>query len=481
MARSKDKKGGGVLFGPVLICVAIAAMWKNEGRFDYHLAAKATDPIVELASAEAGRLLSYTEAMDRELLITGGYVESFTGYMIVKRSAEIYCWDRDEDDDGHVTWSKAWMNHVQSNSRNRGLSQRLSSKEFRPPAYQIGKLAIQASGVEFVDDYTSIAASVLQLNAEGKSKNLSVKNQYFYLSKGAGQVIGDERLSFSGVPVPPTGTYFGKYDGARGVPHQAVARGGLIDDLIRDTGVLHHIVGGEREVALVTMREHITKLKWTIRIAGLVGTSFGFLILFSSVVGFLYHIPVIGYFAERGVFIVSVLLGLIVSLITIGMSYLINHPVILVISLFAFVAAFLLLRNKAFASQQRMKERVDRDVGHRVNTEELAELQFVQLLRLANADQNVDIEERKYLKKWAKRHRWSKEKLAELVERANSSEKVDSSSGQAGEQLRALIRLALADGQLHRYEFNAINDAARQFGYSSSELAKTIREVKAEA
>ncbi|MGB1930569.1 MAG: TMEM43 family protein, partial [Mariniblastus sp.] len=283
------------------------------------------------------------------------------------------------------------------------------------------------------------------------------------------------------VPVPPTGTYFGKYDGARGVPHQAVARGGLIDDLIRDTGVLHHIVGGEREVALVTMKEHITKLKWTIRIAGLVGTSFGFLILFSSVVGFLYHIPVIGYFAERGVFIVSVLLGLIVSLITIGMSYLINHPVILVISLFAFVAAFLLLRNKAFASQQRMKERVDRDVGHRVNTEELAELQFVQLLRLANADQNVDIEERKYLKKWAKRHRWSKEKLAELVERANSSEKVDSSSGQAGEQLRALIRLALADGQLHRYEFNAINDAARQFGYSSSELAKTIREVKAEA
>lgn len=480
MARLRKKKGGGVLFGPVLICVAITAMWKNEGRFDYHLAAKATDPIAELASAEAGQLVSYTEAMDRELLITGVYVESFTGYMIVKRSAEIYCWDLDEDDEGHEIWGKKWMNHVQSNSRNRGLSQRLSSKEFRPPAYQIGKLAIEASGVEFVDDYTTIAASLLKLNSEGKGKNLSVRNQYFYLSKGAAQGIGDERLSFTGVPVPATGTYFGKYDGARGVAHEAVARGGFIDDLISDSGVLHHIVGGQREVALVTMKDHITRLKWTVRIAGLFATSLGFLILFGSVVGFLYHIPVIGYFAERGVLIVSVLIGLVVSLITIGMSYLVNHPVVLVLSLFAFGVAFLLLRNQAFASQQRMKNRVDHDIGHSVNTAELTELQFVQLLRLANADRNIDIEERQYLKKWAKRHRWSKEKVTELVSRANTSEKVSTKSDHSEEQLRALIRLALADGELHRYEFNAINEAARQFGYSSTKLANTIREVKAE-
>ncbi len=481
MAGSRDKKVDGVLLGPIVICIAIAAMWKNEGRFDYHLAAKATDPIAELAAAEEGQLVSYTEAMDRELPITGGYVESFMGYLIVKRSAEIYCWDRKENDEGHVTWRKKWMGSVQSNSRNRRLSQRLSSEEFRPPAYQIGKLAIQASAVEFVDDYTTIAASLLRLKSGEKSKNLAVRERYFYLSKGAGQLIGDERISFSGVPVPPTGTYFGQYDGTRGVPHQAVARGGFIDGLISDSGVLHHIVGGERDVALVAMKTHITLLKWKFRISGFVGTSFGFLMLFSSLVGFLYHLPVIGYVAQKSVFILSVSLGLIVSSITIGVSYMVNHPVVLLLSLFAFVAAFLLLRNKSFASQQRMKELVDCHVGHSVNAEELSELQFVQLLRLAKVDKNIDIEERKYLKKWAKRHRWSKEKVTELVKRANHSEQVSSASGHSGEQLRSLIRLALADGELHRYEFNAINDAARQFGYSSSDLAKTIREVRAEA
>jgi len=480
MAGSREeKKSGGLLFGPILICIAIAAMWKNEGRFDYHLAAKATDPIAELAAAEEGQLISYTEAMDLELLITGGYVESFKGYLIVKRYAEIYCWDRSEDDEGHVTWKKRWMSSVQSNSRNRGLSQRLSSKEFRPPAYQIGKLAIEASAVEFVDDYMDIPSSALRLSSDGKSERLSMRGNYFH--RGTGHAIGDERVSFSGVPVPATGTYFGKYEGARGVPHQAVARGGLIDDLIRDSGVLHHIVAGERDTALVTMKEHLTRLKWIIRICGFAGVSSGFFILFGFAVGLLYHIPVLGYLVEKGVFIVSVLLGFIVSSITIGMSYMVHHPMVLVLSLFAFIAAFLLLRNKAFASQQRIKERVDRDVGHSVDAAELAELQFVQLLRLANKDGNIDIEERKYLKKWAQRHRWSKEKVAELVGRANGSEKVSPSSDSSGEQLRSLIRLALADGELHRYEFNAINDAARQFGYSSSELAKTIREVRAEA
>ena len=110
MAWSREeKKSGGLLFGPILICIAIAAMWKNEGRFDYHLAAKATDPITELAAAEEGQLVSYTEAMDLELLITGGYVDSFKGYLNVKRYAENYCWDRTEDDEGHVTWNKRWI------------------------------------------------------------------------------------------------------------------------------------------------------------------------------------------------------------------------------------------------------------------------------------------------------------------------------------------------------------------------------------
>ena len=80
--------------------------------------------------------------------------------------------------------------------------------------------------------------------------------------------LGNERLIYTGMPVPRTATYFGKYNGSSGVPHQAQVKDGWIDGLIGDTGILHHLGAGEREIALSTMNVHITRLNWIGRTAG---------------------------------------------------------------------------------------------------------------------------------------------------------------------------------------------------------------------
>ena len=484
MAESEKNKFGGIVVGPIVVVMSISVLWKNEGRFDYHKAAQATLPMTELSSENKDQLVSFTDSMDAGLSLKGRYVESFEGYLEIQRSAEIYCWDRTEtENDGRkrVTWELEWMSSVQRNERNRNITQQLNSGQIRPKTYQVGELSIQAQAVEFVDSYVDIPTDKLTLSPEAKNLKVTNSGGMLQLRKnGQGSVgnLGNERLIYTGMPVPGTATYFGKYNGSSGVPHQAQVKDGWIDGLIGDTGILHHLVAGEREIALATMKGHITRLKWIVRTAGSMVSCIGFMMLFGSAVGFLYHLPIIGSVAEWGVFVISLILGLTLSIITILVSYLAHHPIILILFLLMFAGAWILIKGKAANSQQKIKARVDLDMGHQLTRDELAELQFIELLRLAKADQKVDAEERKYLSQWAKRHGWNKEKTQELIQRAKRDE--DTSSTEfSGEHLRTLIRLALADGQLHRYELNAILTTAKQNGYSSSDVAKIIRNEKA--
>lgn len=477
MSESKKDKISGFLLGPAVVIVGTIALWKNEGRFDYYRAAKATDPVVKLTPEDADRLVSYTGAMDRKLTMPGYYVESFTGFLTVERSAEIYAWNRHEDDEGHVSWKLEWMSGLESNSRNRGIRQELSSGQIVPPVYQVGELSVASDRIEFVDAYRSIPASDVQLSQLGKNRRLNPRGVYFYLSKRKSSNLGDERISFEGVPVPETATYFGKYDGRGAVAHQAQVKGGYIDNLIQDTGVLHHIVAGERDPALGTMKSHLFRLKWMVRGAGFVGISIGFMILLGSAAEFLYHLPLISSLVHWGVVAVSIILGFAVSIVTIILSYLLHHPVVLVCTVLALAIVYVLSRHKAYASQKQMKAVVERQVGHSIGKDEMAELEFIELVKLARIDHALDLQEKKYLKKWAKRHGWKQPQVTELIKRAKSSDEANDEAG-SEKHLRNLVQLALADGNLSFYEFNAISKAAKEIGFNSTDIQRIVRETR---
>ena len=480
MARSKNKNGsGGIIVGPILIVVGILALWGNEGRFDYATAARGTKTMNAPTTEFDNELISYTGSMETDLTIPGEYVESLVGYLTVSRNAEIYAWDENEDDDGNTTWSRKWMSSVQSNSRNRrdNVRQELSSQLFRPDTYNVGKLTINGKSIEFVDDSKSIPTSTMTLNNSGKVSKLNKQRNYLYLAKSANQV-GDERVSYSGVPVPVTATYFGKYEDGRGVAHQAEQKGSFIENLIGDTGVLHFIVAGDRSVALNTMQQHLTRTKWLYRGGGFLAITIGFSMIFSAVAGFLYHVPILGSIIQSGVLIVSLTLGATVSIITITASYLMHNPWILAVLLAVGVAAFLLFRLRGLKSQANFKQGLALDMGQDLDEVDLAELEFIELVRLCFADKDVHIEERKYLTKWAKKQGWSKEKIAELVAKAKSGEGTKTDGNATDRHMRHLIRLALADGELSRFELNTISEVAVEVGYSQPELRKLIKQIK---
>ena len=153
----KNKKGGGcalIVIGPMLVFFSIAALWKNETRYDFHKAARKTTPVADANAANENMLLSLTGDMDQGLTMRGKYVEEFRGYLTVQRNAEIYAWDRDEDD-GEVKWSRRWMSHVESNSRNNGIRQQLNSGNFNPPRYSVGDLEVDDEFITITTAKTS--------------------------------------------------------------------------------------------------------------------------------------------------------------------------------------------------------------------------------------------------------------------------------------------------------------------------------------
>ncbi|MCP4194154.1 MAG: hypothetical protein GY768_26385 [Planctomycetaceae bacterium] len=477
MARSRNSYSG-VVIGPVIIVVGLLALWKNEGRFDYARAARNTTPMNVPAPSFNNKLISYTGSMETDLKISGEYVESLIGYLSVNRSAEIYAWDRDEDSDGHVTWNLKWMTRLDRNSRNNDIQQRLSSKQFRPKSYNVGKIQINEKWIEFVDPQETISLSSLKLTDTGEKDGLKKRDEYLYLAKNRPRKLGDERISYRGLRVPPTATYFGEYKDGRGVAYQAEVKSGLVDRLIQDTGILHFIVAGERPVALTTMQSHLTRLRWFVRGSGFLVISIGFMIMFSAATGFLYHVPVIGAIAQWGTMAISFILGGLLGIIAIASSYLIHHPLTLGLTVAGCCLVFWLARKRATQSQTKFKQALDTDFGHTLSSTELEELEFIELLRICFADKEVHVEERKYLTKWAKQHGWDREKIAEMVAKAKSGDEDPTEPTYTDKHLRNLIRLALADGKIKRFELNTISKAANEIGYSRSELQRTIQQVR---
>ena len=481
MADSKNKnKIAGIALGPTLIVIGILALWSNEGRFDYAEAARATKTMDAPTTEFDNELISYTGSMETDLTIPGEYVESLVGYLTVSRRAEIYAWEEDEDNDGNVTWSREWMSIVKSNSRNSrdDVRQELSSKVFLDDTYTVGKLTINGKSIEFADTSESIPTSTLTLNTSEKGSKLQKQGNYLYLAKSKANQVGDERVNYSGIPVPVTATYFGKYEDERGVAHQAEQKGGIIEGLIGDTGVLHFIVAGDRSVALNTMQQHLAMIKWLWRFIGFVLITTGFGTMFGAVAGFLYHVPLLGSIIQSGVVIVSLTLGTTVSIITISAGYLMHNLWILALMIAVGVALFVLCRRRGLKSQANFKQGLALDMGQDLDKVDLAELEFIELVRLCFADKDVHIEERKYLTKWAEKQGWSKEKIAELVAKAKSDEGTKTDGNATDSHIRHLIRLALADGELSPFEFNTISQVAVEVGYSQSELRKLIKQIK---
>ena len=480
MAKNKENSWAGLLIGPAMVFFALVALWKNETRFNFSAAAEQTTAVQNIDDASDGQVLSFTGPMDRELTMPGDYVEKLTGYLRVNRHAEIYAWDRDTDSDDNVTWERKWMSGLQSNSRNNGFHQTLKAKKFLPASYDVGPLNIQTKDIEFVDATNSLNLNELAL----KRKDLVKSDRYFYLYKSktaSGHQLGDERISYRGIPVPDTATYFGKYQSGQAVADLSMQRTGWINELIQDTGVLHLLVAGDRPQALATTKSYYGRLKWIVRGIGTVVSVFGVMFLFSSIFGFLYGMGVIGQLAEMGAILFSLVIGVSLAGITIAVAYLFANPLVL-IGIGAVVAIVLYaLRGRSKAVKTGLKNQLNERYGHTVEDSELKEIEFIEFAQFALADGKIDESESKTLQKWAKKHRWSDHKYETMLAKAKADLDNSVASTTPDDRLSNLIRLALADGKVSLYELKTIRAAAKDAGYDDATIRELTEKVRASA
>jgi len=468
----------GLVLGPCIAIVALVALWKNETRFDYARAAELTHPLSELNASHRGEVISLTGSMDQQLTFPGEYVEAFTGRLVVWRDAQIYAWREDSDDDGNTTWSMTWMNNLERNSRNSGIVQRLSSKQIMPVKFVVGQLSVEKELVEFVDPVSKLDARTLTLSQGGKSLGLRLREGEFYLTKGGAPRLGDERVQFSGIVVPETATYFGKFDGERGIADQQNQQTGFFSSLIRDSGILHHLVAGDREDAIASMKSHIGRLKWMYRGVGSAGVVFGLLCLMSTIMGFLFHVPVIGSIAQSGVLVLSLAVGLPLAALTIITGYLASKPIVLLVVLLVVAAAILFVVMRGATSQASFKEKLESRYGRQLNEIDFAEMEFIELVLLAHVDSTIEPGEEKLLRQWAKRQRWDEEKYNKMLKRAKDGLPDGNDTHVSREHLENLMRLALADGSLSSNEVSAIKQIAHRVGYKNAELNEMMRRLR---
>jgi len=478
MAKKNRNSWVGVLIGPAIAFFAIVALWKNETRFNFYAAANNTPTVQSTDDATDGQLMSLTGPMDRDLTFRGEYVEQLTGYLRVNRTVEIYAWDRDKDSDDHVTWNREWMSTLENNSRNNGLNQTLSKKVFWPESYQVGQLEVQKEKIEFVDSTQLLDLNKLTLSSE----KLVCEGDYFYLSKyGSQNTLGNERVQYQGIPVPETATYFGKFESGQGVPDLSQQRTGWINTIIQDSGVLHHLVAGDRAVALASMKAYLGKLKWIVRGIGTAACVVGIMILFSSIFKFLYGIPFIGRVAEAGAFLFALAIGIPLAIITILAAYLFANPLALV-GIGVFVGGVLyMLRRRSKAVKTGLKDQLDQRYGHTLENSELKEIEFIELAQFALADADFTDDESRFLQRWAKKHKWSDSKYETMLARAKAELAAAGPNETPDDRLSNLIRLALADGEVSRYELKTIRKAAKNAGYDDATIRELTDRVRASA
>ena len=238
--KRKNSFIASLLIGPTLALGGIFALWENEGRFDYAKAAAQALPVESISAVPADTTVSLTAQLDTEIPIAGEYIESFAGYHVVYRRAEIYSWEKRQDDNS-TRWELEWNSSVENNSRNGSIRQDLRSTTLYPPEYRLGSLTIDRMNIHFVDGRSPVSHDNLPLTEEAKRLKLERRGDYLYQPHGSGQgpQLGDERVSYRGIVNTPTATYFGLIGNGVGTAKQFEVSQGFISGIIGNDGIHH--------------------------------------------------------------------------------------------------------------------------------------------------------------------------------------------------------------------------------------------------
>ncbi|QDU89433.1 hypothetical protein Pla175_28230 [Pirellulimonas nuda] len=476
-----------VATGSAIVVAGVLALWENEGRFDFYRAARDAPVVQSAADAAAVDTFSLTGEVDTQVPIEGRYVKPFASYLCVDRAASVCSWHKSGDSD----WKLSWGPSVPDNARNQGVKQTLRGGALFPTKYLVGDLEVHPDAVQLVDDKVPISGVDLPLTQAGRQAGLLQARACLVRGNLAHPRLGDERLDYTGVPNAPVATYFGKMDGRRARGKQFDVSPGRLSallyerylpaDLMKNDGVLHHLVNGDRRHALGVLKSRSAKETWLARLGGAAVVVLGVYGLLERFSNLLYHVPVLGQIARWGMLLLSVLMGAALSLLVVAVSAMVHHPWALGPPLALVAAGAWWLIRGSRRAQTHAREAVDHYQHERLAqasgtpTVPLPaardERMFSNLIKLAVGD-GLGKRENRLLVRWGKKHGITKPRMQKLFAEAQRDPAPADAASRDGFIL--MVAVALADGKLSVREQSVLVAMAARLGISKDEVRRII-------
>ncbi|OKH54618.1 hypothetical protein NIES2101_07370 [Calothrix sp. HK-06] len=364
-----------VILGLILFFGSFILLFWNEGRLNLSEIAKTA---VEISATQPnqkaiGKFISTTgtiksnQALGDNLFLIPG------SYSVVDRTVEMFAWreekrteERKSMLDGKVTktttykYTKGWTNEP-SDSSDFNYSQThynpkkaYSDQHYTASGAKVGLYDINMTDFKEVMqrktscDSNSTALSYptaegiylnsnsrLQLSAQSiKSSGDDVKLTNNYLFKGKGvpenPSIGDVRICYNVIPSNSTVTVFGKL-----APSNQIT----VYNAPKNTK-FYQLFATSRNEAIKILNSEYTVWTWVLRLIGFAAMSFGIIFALQPINTLLKLIPFVGEWVEEISLSLSFFIAFILTMVTILVSQLLHHPLILIVAIITTLIAF---------------------------------------------------------------------------------------------------------------------------------------------
>jgi hypothetical protein len=348
-------------------------------------------------------------------------------------------------------------------------------------------MEVSVERIHLVDLFASIPVDRLPLSDSGTRLGLERSSGHLYLRQSPNaSSAGDERLSYTGVKAEPQATYFGVIEEGVGVGKQFELRESFISALIQNDGILHHLVNGDRDEALATVRLDFVFTKWLVRVVGTLGMIVGFGLLFRRFASLLYRFRSLRGLVRVGVFALGLAVGLPLALAVMASSMVIHSPLAAAVPMALAVGgvAYALRRTRRTGAlaeaklEERLAERrtSERSEGGPGEIDSVAAIEdtFSTLAALALVEGGLDPKEQKFLTKWGRRKGIEEVRMAELLSDAQEG----APEATSRENLELLVYMALVDGVLSARESSVLEGLGKKLGISPAELMDIVTDLE---
>lgn len=328
----KNSKGGSFLAFPFLLIGGIILLWWNEGNYvkvasaikeaqsDY---VQVKDGKVESANdgkviATSGKLVVSEDAKDEAFKIS-------VNSALLSRRVEMYQWDEDCDEDNHCSYSKKWDDTAISSSSfkegHSNPSMPFDSEVFYSNSVSMGDFSLTKDNLEYLS-----ANKEYTLKQEDATNNsMTIVDNYLFKGKGtlSKPEVGDLRIKF-------------KYLYATDVSAVGVQSGNNITGFIGKSGktVMYTMegvhTGDELFQKLVDNNKMMT---WLLRLVGCLLLISAIACIFTPLTKLANYVPIFGNLVNTATGLVSIVVGLALSIIVIAIAWIAYRPVASVIAI----------------------------------------------------------------------------------------------------------------------------------------------------